>query len=308
MIGEPIKIVINYNFNKMEIKTLKYIKKFVRKKYGHIFFNKKYVKMRKYKLHTIINEIYYFLKSGTSYRLYRGPIKYRSLNYYINFFQKNNIFRDVYNNFINRYLRRRNLKYLSTDTSFFINNNCTTGRHLIAKNLKAKMRRRKLKKEQYTDINKNLILGKNKYVKNKNCAKLSLISDKNGIPIDCRLYNGAINDARIGIDQINAFTLPYKIKTKYLMADKGYDTKDFRESCSKKFTPIIDYNNRNSKNNIKKLSKEEQKIYKKRISVENSFCYIKKYRRLLLIYEKKITNFMAFIYLALCCIIRKHIK
>ena len=99
-------------------------------------------------------------------------------------------------------------------------------------------------------------------------------------------------------------------KNKYMLADKGYDTKDFREICTLKgYIPIIDYNKRNTKdiNKLKKLTNKERQIYKKRIKVENSFCRIKQFRRLSMIYEKKLDTFISFIYLGLCTIIQKYI-
>ena len=54
-------------------------------------------------------------------------------------------------------------------------------------------------------------------------------------------------------------------------------------------TPIIPPNKRNTKNEnkLKKLQLEtkQKQIYKKRISIENSFCYLQKNRRCQIIYD-----------------------
>jgi len=45
-------------------------------------FNNYNNKLKKYDITLIINEIYYILKTGLSWRNYRGPINYNTLFYY----------------------------------------------------------------------------------------------------------------------------------------------------------------------------------------------------------------------------------
>lgn len=69
--------------------------------------------------------------------------------------------------------------------------------------------------------------------KNKHCYKLSFIVDQNGIPINSVLSNGSISDSLIGQNQIESLKMPIKNAT--ILADKGYDSKNFREICKKQF-------------------------------------------------------------------------
>ena len=157
-------------------------------------------------------------------------------------------------------------------------------------------------------------MGRNKHFKNKNCYKVSTISDQNRIPSLTIVEPGNKNDAKIGltnIDRINENVKNINFKCKpYMLADKMYDTNEFREKCtSNNFKPIIDYNKRNTKNSklIKKLTKKEKQIYKKRIKVENTFCILKKYKRIQLIYDSNLSTYVSFIYLAQCIMITKFI-
>lgn len=242
-------------------------------------------KKQKYNLQIIIIEMIYILKSGISYENYRGPINAKTLNKHILFFAKHDIFGNVYEIMYNKYISINTyskLKYQSIDTSFIINKNGKQN------------------------------LGRNKYCKNKNCYKLSFLVDKNRIPDQVILYNGNKNDAKIGKHNIlKSKTNKYNQKIKpYILADKIYDTAEFRSVCIKNnYRPIIDYNKRNTKDKskIKRLTKDEKKIYKKRIIVENSFCLIKKFRKIQLIYDSYMSTFISFIKLATCIMISKYI-
>lgn len=253
-------------------------------------FPKKYAfktKNQKYNLKLIINEIIYFIQSGVSYRHYRGPLNAKTLNKHILFFSKHQIFYRIYKQLLNEYINIKSytkLKYQSIDTSFIMNKN---GKQNI---------------------------GRNKYFKNKMCYKLSFIVDSNGIPNSVSVNPGNINDAKIGISDIDNIIDSIKdINTKiipYMLADKMYDTCEFRSKCVKhKFKPLIDYNRRNTKNNklIKSLTPIEKKIYNKRIKVENTFCLIKKFKRLYTIYDSYMSTYKSFVFLALCLMINKYI-
>lgn len=244
-------------------------------------------KNQKYDLRIIISEILYFLVSGVSYANYRGPINNKTLNRHIIFFTRNNIFKDIYDSLFNEYIKNKahtKLKYQYTDTSFIIN-----------KNGKQK-------------------LGRNKFCKNKKCYKLSLIVDINGIPNSSLIRSGNKNDAKIAINNIllhkNSMKRANSKIKPYMLADKMYDTKEFRDICKQNnYKPIVDYNKRNIKNKklIKVLQKKEKKIYKKRTKVENTFCLLKKYKRLQIIYDSYLSTYITFLNIALCLMILKYL-
>jgi|SRR3989304_9692503 len=235
----------------------------------------------------IVTEIIYFMKSGVSYEDYRGPLSAKTLCDHIHFFEQNKIFQKVYQLMHKDYSvdNKNAFKYQSIDTSYIVNKN--------------------------GKIN----LGRNKHNKNKNCYKLSFIVDSNRIPCSTICVSGNHNDAKIGNDNIDAILDHVKdinaICKPYMLGDKMYDTKEFRDKCSDNgYKPIIDYNRRNTRDNklIKRLIKKEREIYVKRIKVENAFCIAKKNKRIQLIYDSSDKIFISFVYLAECRLIQKYLK
>lgn len=295
-------------YSENELKLFAEIYKYVRKNFHYKYFKNVH---RTYKLMIIIQEIYYILKSGISYSLYRGPVNAKTLNKHVLFFAKHNIFKNVYMILYKKYLRthKKSLTYLSIDSSFVYNKNGKNkiGRTKIAKNLKRKHKKR-LTKEQYKDYNGAKILGRNRYCKNKHCFKISAIVDENRIPLSIDVFNGSFNDSLIGAIQINDLKLPFKKIT--ILADKGYDTKNFRESChNKKIKCIVDYNNRRTIDvkKFKILTKQEKEIYKKRIKVENTFCILKQNKRINNVYDSYKSTYVSFVYFSICKMISIYI-
>ena len=243
---------------------------------------------QRYDLRLIISEIIYFLDSVVCYKLYRGPISKSSLNDHILFFAHHKIFENVYQEMHNKYKEQQPMvifKNKAIDTSFIINKN---GKENV---------------------------GRNAYFKNKNCLKLSYIVDINGIPESVVIVPGNMADSKIGELNINA--IDDKIKdiniklNPYLMGDKGYDTKNFREKCIEaNYKPLIDYNKRNTKDKkkIKHLTKREKHKYNKRIIVENSFATTKQKKRLMIMYDSYLSTYRSFVFLSLCTKIQKFIK
>lgn len=106
----------------------------------------------------------------------------------------------------------------------------------------------------------------NKFFGRKKCCKLSLITDKYGIPFNISLYNGNIHDSTILLDQLNSENIINIQKNNknenYFFADSGYDSIQIREKLKKlKLIPIIPTNKRNTKDihliNRLKLTKTE---------------------------------------------------
>ena len=59
-------------------------------------YNKKHTNS-KYSLDLIIDELFYFLKSGVSWRFLRSPINYKTLFWHFSLFTQANIFLKLYN-------------------------------------------------------------------------------------------------------------------------------------------------------------------------------------------------------------------
>jgi len=234
-------------------------------------------KERKYQMKNILKEIFYILKTGLSWRQYRGPINSNSLYYYYKKLSDNRIFEKTYESIIKQYYaknKQSKLKYQIIDTTFI---------------------RNKLGCE-------NVSL--NKYFKNKKCCKLSIITDINGIPISVLVDKGTKHDIKFVEENINkllivANTRRFKNTEKfkqYFLADKGYVSKELtKKLIEKNYIPII----ARKRNDPNKMTIEEKAIYKKRIKIENTFSKIKQYRRLDTRYERKTSNYKSFLYFAL---------
>ncbi len=233
-----------------------------------------------YDLKTIIDGCLQFIKISSSWRNF----KYKNINYstlYFHFIKLNKykIFEETYSMLLNRYLKKKfnkKMKYVYSDTTTVYN----------------KLNSDKVKR--------------NTYNKNKKVIKISLITDSIGIPIDTIIESGNTYDSKILYDQISKFNHDNKYKKSIFLADSGYDSVKLKNELHKIFnTTIIIPNNRNTKNESKKrkLNDNEKIIYKKRIRIEHTNQKIKSYRRLNMIYERKIKNYEQLLFLALCDII-----
>jgi hypothetical protein len=243
-------IVVNsiYNF----IKT-KHIKLFET-------YNFKY-HTQKYKLKEILEAILFFIKISSSWKNFI----YKNINYntiYKNYIKLNKykIFELSYLDNLKKYLKKskkKKLEYVYTDTTTVYN---------------------KLNKDKAK---------RNAYFKNKKIIKISLITESNGITLNCLIESGIYNDSTIYQNQIKSLNEDEKKKFINLifMADSGYNSSyiyiyELNKVIFKK--SIIKPNNRNTKNEMKKrkLNKSEEQLYKKRIKVEHTNQKIKAYRRL----------------------------
>ena len=247
-------------------------------------------KLQKHKLEDILTILLYILETGVPYSKVITCISKSTLNRHMLFLSKNNILKSCYVELLEKYMMTKKadkLKYQLIDSSFIPN--------------------------QYAS---NECITRNKYYKNKKGYKISNITDKNGIPISVIIGKGSSNDS-IFIEEhfqnmlITTNTDEYKNSHRYMqyiLADKGYDTLNFRKICTDKgYIDVIDHNKRNTKDKtkLKKFSQKEKCIYKKRITIENSFSWIKKNRRLCNVYDKKISVYISFLYMAFIKILLK---
>lgn len=142
--------------------------------------------------------------------------------------------------------------------------------------------------------------------------KLSIIVETNGIPISIVIETGNVHDSKIFTKNINELiydpkSLKYKNNNRYkqyFLADAGYDSRAIREELtSRGYKVFIPKNKRGTKIASKVSTKEEKRIYKKRMIVENMFSRIKQYRRLNNIYEKNVGSYKSYLYFTLSKII-----
>lgn len=233
-------------------------------------------KNQKYKLKFILKACVHFISISCSYKNFM----YFNLNhntFYKNFIKLNKfkIFEYTYKDLLNKYLSKskNKIKQIYTDTSTFYN--------------------------KYNIDN----VERNKYFKNKKVMKLSLITNEKGIPLNIDLFKGNLNDINIFNKQLDKLNIKlFNKNSTIFMADAGYDSIKLRNKLNDIFyKSIIPFNKRNTKdkNKIKTLTDEEKKLYKSRITIENTFLKIKKNRRLEIVYEKISKNFLSLIYLSL---------
>ena len=247
-----------------------------------------------YTLGDIVRHLLKILKTGVSYRDYETLtyVPKSSINDHNLFFSRNEIFKHTYIMLLKKYIENLStleFKYQKIDTTFFANmNGCEE-------------------------------ISRNKYYKNKNGLKVSLLTTSNNIPYSVLVVSGSKNDGKIVEDHFNNLFVDnqsylYKNANRYkhyLLADKMYDTKEVRKIAeTNSITCIIDYNVRNTKDpaKIKKFTKAQEEIYKKRIGIENLNSWIKKNKRLRMVEEKTKKAFESFIYLSLIKIIVKRIQ
>jgi len=129
----------------------------------------------------------------------------------------------------------------------------------------------------------------------KNVTKLSIICDTNKIPLSITPFKSTTNDRKTIIDSINNTNIKKRV---YLIGDKGYiSTKFNRQVLLKKYkVKLITPRKKNQKNiRISKLMKSKLKI---RNRVENCIQSIKSFNRISIRKDRKLINYMNFVYMA----------
>ena len=119
----------------------------------------------KYSLTDILDGILYILKTGIAWRDSKEVVKWQSLYFHFKRFVEHNIFQKLF-------LKLR---------SIFMSKNKTNIMNKFGKNH----------------------IARNKFFKNKNCNKISLITDVNGIPLSALVNTGNIHNISFLKDHVN---------------------------------------------------------------------------------------------------------
>jgi len=241
---------------------------------------------RKFKEIIYFQEIMKVLNAHMYWSRYEGIVHWKVLHNkhreYINKGYYDELVKRIYSQYISQcgyYI----FKYQSTDTSFIPNKFCSN-------------------------------LSRNKFYKSKKGLKISSINDANGIPLSLFIDKGSIQDPKFinktfDMILIDPNTNKYKNSNRhkqYLLADKGYDSKKVRKiAADKGYSVIIPYNKRNTKDKtkIKILTPKQEKIYNKRIIVENYYAWIKMTPKLMFVIEKSINMYLQLLKLTTCILI-----
>jgi len=107
--------------------------------------------------------------------------------------------------------------------------------------------------------------------------------DKNGTPVKVKITAGNINDSTEFENLVSG------IKTKKLIADKGFDTNAIiKYAKANNIEPVIP-----PKSNRKEQREYDKELYKKRHIVENVFLWLKRWRGIAIRYAKNTASFLA---------------
>jgi putative transposase len=120
-------------------------------------------------------------------------------------------------------------------------------------------------------------------------SKLHAVTDQYGKPLILLLTPGQVSDHKGAALMLAA--LP---KAKSLTGDRGYDSDAFRNALmAKGIEPCIP-----PKKNRKVQHAYDEKLYKKRHKIENSFAWLKDWRRIAMRYDRCAHTFFSAICIA----------
>jgi transposase len=118
-------------------------------------------------------------------------------------------------------------------------------------------------------------------------TKIHLAVDSFGNPIRVELTGGEVHDSQRSKSLIKG------IPAENVLADKGYDSNEFRQSIIEMGAqPVIP-----PRSNRKTAIDYDRHLYKERNMIERTFNKLKHYRKIATRYDKKAANFMGYILL-----------
>jgi transposase len=124
-----------------------------------------------------------------------------------------------------------------------------------------------------------------------NTTKIHMAVDAFGLPIQFEITGGEVHDCKIASEFIEKLPV-----SDYVIADKGYDSEEVRETVRKKSSiPMIPRKNNSKKGN----SDMDWSLYKYRHLVENIFARLKHFRSIATRYDKLKRNYLSM--LAMAC-------
>jgi len=127
----------------------------------------------KYSIDDILDDILYVLKTGIAWRDLKSIVNWQSVYFHFKRFVTNNIFKKLYIELRNTYFANNKTNIKIIDSTFIMNK--------YGKNIKAR----------------------NKYFKNKNCNKISILTDIKGIPLSILFNSGNVHDISFVKKHIN---------------------------------------------------------------------------------------------------------
>lgn len=146
------------------------------------------------------------------------------------------------------------------------------------------------------------LVGINPTYYKKNVTKLSIVCDSNKIPLSVTAFKTTVNDCRTVDQSVRSLNLNKPIN---LIADKGYMTKrSDKLELLRKYKIKLIVPKKNQKNfRISKLMRSKLKVRNK---VENCIQSIKRFNRIMVRKDRKICNFLGFVYIGIGLLLDKN--
>lgn len=135
-----------------------------------------------------------------------------------------------------------------------------------------------------------------------NGVKVSVIADVTGIPLGVNIAPGAWNDMKLAIDTIEHMHSGVNLFGSFLLADRGYDSFEFRRYLAWKGLRSNIPKRSSTKGGNKELYFYHQPLAKFRFSIERTNAWLKSFKRLHFRFDKSTYSFECFLYLAIIVI------
>jgi len=210
--------------------------------------------------------VVHVIRTGIQWRYVKPPkVSYITVYKTMQKWMRAKVYETAYNKLLEHYRKGRNARYYAIDSTYVKNvygMNCT---------------------------------GRNPTDRGRKATKLSTIVDDIGVPYCILLTPANMSDFRLFEPTLKKTLVPLE-KGKEIFADKGYDSKENRESAVKF----------GLKDRIfKRRTTNCRRTHVKRGIIERVFSWVDKYRRLILRYEKYVDVYASMTYLAFGEILEK---
>lgn len=130
-------------------------------------------------------------------------------------------------------------------------------------------------------------------------VKASIIVDGTGIPLGVTIAPGSWNDMRLAVNTIEDMRLEISLSGSFLLADKGYDSFEFRKYLDSKGLRSNIPKRSTTLGLEKELYNCDPKIYKFRFIIERTNAWFKSFKRLRFRYDRSSCSFEAFLSMAI---------
>lgn len=245
--------------------------------------NNKYYKIKKQgrplkiPIINIVKGIIYILKTGCQwYMIPKEFGNYSTIYKHYLKFVRDNIFSELWTNKVKQltHKRKSNLKNILIDCTLIKSiNGCDT-------------------------------VGRNPCDRGRYGTKISLITSENGAPLGMAINGANIADSKMMQDTFDNLKVKRK-RVINLYADKGYSNGIAKKCANQNGFRLVCENKKNAK--IKLFRNRKHKVNHIRYVVEATFSWIKKYRRLILRYDRKVSSYIGFLMLSFSIIIQRMI-